>query len=103
MYPKPGRNRAGLDAELLDSVRKRKWQVDVRHRVGVVAAVQKVGCAIALAAGHRNPGRAEESLTPGVAGIAVGRCTQGQDQLSGLSPVQRKLIDALVVDYYRDR
>ena len=64
------RHRAGLDAEFLQRVRERERHVDVRHRVGGVAAVQKIGRAVALSAGHRDAGRIPEGLAAGVAAIA---------------------------------
>ena len=90
------RHGAGLDAELLERVGERKGKIDVRHGVGVVAAVQKVRGAVALAAGHGNPGGTVEGLAAGVAGVAVGRRAQAHDQLRGLPAVQRQFVDALL-------
>src|SRR5690348_18232766 len=78
---------AGFNAELLQGVRKREGKIDVRHGVGVVAAVQQVRSAVALSAGHRNPGGTVESLAAGVSGVAIGGSPQAQNQLGRLTAV----------------
>ena len=83
-------HRAGIHAELLQRIREWEGHVDVRHGVGVVAAIQKIGGAVALAAGHRNPGGTPEGLTARIAAVAVGSRAQRDDQLRRLPSVERQ-------------
>ena len=48
MQPVAGRDAAGLHAEFLESVRKRKWQVHIRMRIVMVPAIQQVVVAVDL-------------------------------------------------------
>ena len=98
----PRRQRARLDLELLQRVRKRRRQIQVVERIIVRAAVHDVGDAVGLAACHRDRDRWEILVGVEVAGGSGGRETGEKDQLGGLPAVQRHLEDALIVDHLSD-
>ena len=96
------RYRAGLDAEFLQRVRERERHVDVRHRVGVVAAIEQIGGAVALSAGHRNPGGAPEGLAARVAAVGVDRRAQREDQCVACRPLSGRSLMRCRIDHRRD-
>ena len=67
MLAESGGDRAGLDAEVLQRLRKRKRHVDARHGVGRVGAIKKIGRPAPLSAGHRDACGVPERFTAGVA------------------------------------
>ena len=98
------RQRAGFYAEFLQRVRERKRQVHVGHRVGVIAAVQKVRGAVYLSASYGNRRRTVVILAAdhGVASRWLKRGAGKQNQLRCLAPIERKIIDALFIDDLRN-
>ena len=93
----------GLDAELLQGVGKRQWQVDGAERVVVIAAVQQIIGSVRLSARDRNGHRGRIILAAGHIAPRSGDGGAGeQDQLSGLASVERKIHDAPLIDHLRD-
>ena len=62
---------AGFDTEFLQRVGKREWHVDIRHRVSSIAAIEKIGRAIALTARDGDARGIPERLAAGVAAIGI--------------------------------
>src|SRR5690242_11079333 len=81
LKPEARRDRACLHAELLQRVREGEGKIDVRHRVGVVAAVEQIRRAVRLPAGDGDARRAVKRLAARVARVPVGRLSQAHDQL----------------------
>ena len=102
VMPVPRRQRARLHLELLQRVGKRRRQVQVVERIVVRAAVHDVGDAVRLAAGDRDRDRRKILVGVEIA-CRRGRREAGEEnQLGGLSSVQRQLHHALVVDHLAD-
>ena len=96
-------NGAGFHAELLQGIGEGKWHVHVGHGISGVSTIQQISGAVALAARNGDSRGVPESLAAGVAAVGINRAAEGENQLRGLTVVQRQIIDFLFINDGGDR
>src|SRR5437899_2828188 len=95
-----GGNAAGLHAELLQRVRKRERQIDIRMSVVMVAAIEQIVIAVDLPAGDGDAdgGGVIMRGNDAAGGVRRDSGTAGEEnQIGRLPPIERKLDDAPLV------
>ena len=99
-------NAVGLNVEFLQRIRKWKGKIHIGMGIVVVAAIQQIIVAVLLASGDGNANRGRVVMRGHHAAGRVRRhigAARKKNQIRHLPPVQRKVDDAPLIDYLRNR